>query len=166
MNTISIADFEYRILSAAEGVDISVAFAGTGPAVVLLHGFPQTHYMWRDVASRLAERHTVIVPDLRGYGQSSKPAATGPDTYSKRAMAQDIVQAANLLGSIGSGSSGTTGVHWSGSVPAWIIPRQSSTSGSLMSSPPSTPGRYCTGSTPQWRGTCISWPNQSGYRKE
>lgn len=98
MNTIAIADFEYRTLPAAEGVDINVAFAGTGPAVVLLHGFPQTHYMWRDVARRLAERHTVIVPDLRGYGQSSKPAATGPDTYSKRAMAKDIVQVANSLG--------------------------------------------------------------------
>ncbi len=98
MSTIAIEDFEYRILPAAEGVDISVAFGGAGPAVVLLHGFPQTHYMWRDVARRLADRHTVIVPDLRGYGQSSKPAATGPDTYSKRAMAQDIVQLTDSLG--------------------------------------------------------------------
>ena len=98
MSTIAIEDFEYRTLTAAQDVDISVALGGAGPAVVLLHGFPQTHYMWRDVARRLAERHTVIVPDLRGYGQSSKPAATGPDTYSKRAMAQDIVQVANSLG--------------------------------------------------------------------
>jgi pimeloyl-ACP methyl ester carboxylesterase len=65
---------------------------------VLLHGFPQTHLMWREVARRLAGEHTVIVPDLRGYGESGKPAEDGPDTYSKRTMGEDVVAIAAALG--------------------------------------------------------------------
>ena len=68
--------------------------AGSGPPIVLLHGFPQTHLMWRDVARALAASHTVICPDLRGYGASSKPA----DGYSKRTMAADVVALASALG--------------------------------------------------------------------
>lgn len=71
---------------------------GAGPAAALLHGFPQTHYMWRDVARDLARDHTVIVPDLRGYGAGGKPPEDGPGTYSKRTMARDIVQVAKALG--------------------------------------------------------------------
>jgi pimeloyl-ACP methyl ester carboxylesterase len=71
---------------------------GDGPPVVLLHGFPQTHLMWRKVAPTLAERHTVICPDLRGYGDSDKPPARSRDTYSKRTMSADIVAAASALG--------------------------------------------------------------------
>ncbi|WP_404822849.1 alpha/beta fold hydrolase [Mycolicibacterium baixiangningiae] len=69
-------------------VDLNVAVAGSGPAVILLHGFPQTHYMWRDVARELAARHTVIAADLRGYGDSGKPMERGPETYS-RATSRD-----------------------------------------------------------------------------
>ncbi|MFE2961174.1 alpha/beta fold hydrolase [Nocardia tengchongensis] len=98
MTTLAIEGFEYRTLPAAPGVDLHAAVGGSGPAVVLLHGFPQTHYMWRQVAQQLAGRHTVIVPDLRGYGRSSKPATLDPDTYSKRTMAQDIVEIAKALG--------------------------------------------------------------------
>jgi len=94
---IAIEDFSYRTLPAA-GVDLHVAVGGTGPAVVLLHGFPQTHYMWRQVAQQLVDRHTVIVPDLRGYGRSSKPSGADPETYSKRTMAQDVVEIATALG--------------------------------------------------------------------
>ena len=61
---------------------------------MLLHGFPQTHLMWRDVAADLAADHTVICPDLRGYGASDKPA----DGYDKRTMAADIVALARALG--------------------------------------------------------------------
>ena len=61
---------------------------------MLLHGFPQTHLMWRDVAADLAADHTVICPDLRGYGASDKPA----DGYDKRTMAADIVALATALG--------------------------------------------------------------------
>lgn len=98
MSDIAIENCDYRKLRVAAGVDISVAVTGAGPAIVLLHGFPQTHYMWRQVAQRLADHHTVILPDLRGYGQSSKPAAIGEQTYSKRTMALDIVQVAKSLG--------------------------------------------------------------------
>lgn len=94
----SIAGFTYRTIPGYDGVDLNVAVGGQGPAVILLHGFPQTHYMWRHVAHRLANERTVIVPDLRGYGASSKPAADDPATYSKRAMANDIVSIARELG--------------------------------------------------------------------
>jgi len=60
--------------------------AGQGPAVVLLHGWPQTWYMWRDVMSGLAPRYRVIAPDLRGLGDSSRPA----DGYDKKTLAQDV----------------------------------------------------------------------------
>ncbi|GAB7103415.1 hypothetical protein JCM4814A_17290 [Streptomyces phaeofaciens JCM 4814] len=69
-----------------------------GAPVVLLHGFPQTHLMWRHVAADLATDRTVICPDLRGYGASDKPAETGPEVYSKRTMAGDVVRLAAELG--------------------------------------------------------------------
>jgi pimeloyl-ACP methyl ester carboxylesterase len=89
-----IDGFEHRDVTVAEGVKLQTAIGGTGPALVLLHGFPQTHLMWREVAPRLAGTHTVICPDLRGYGASSKPDGD----YSKRTMAQDIVNLAHQLG--------------------------------------------------------------------
>lgn len=81
------------------GATIRVRHGGTGPAVMLLHGNPQTSAMWRHVAARLQDRFTLICPDLRGYGFSSKPPA-GQDhiNYSKRAMAQDMVEVMNALG--------------------------------------------------------------------
>jgi haloacetate dehalogenase len=82
----------------ADGVGLSAAVLGSGPAVVLLHGFPQTHLMWRHVAPALAADHTVICPDLRGYGDSDAPAAATPDTYSARTMAADVVALARELG--------------------------------------------------------------------
>ena len=54
---------------------IFVRRRGSGPPVLLLHGFPQTHLMWRDVAPRLAARFTVVCADLRGYGRSGCPAS-------------------------------------------------------------------------------------------
>ncbi|HXO03255.1 MAG TPA: alpha/beta hydrolase, partial [Stellaceae bacterium] len=71
----------------------------SGPPLLLLHGYPQTHVMWRKVAPRLAQDFTVVVPDLRGYGDSSKPPA-GADfaAYSKRALAQDQVEMMAALG--------------------------------------------------------------------
>ncbi|GAA3206115.1 alpha/beta hydrolase [Actinocorallia longicatena] len=93
-----IEGFTYRRVPVADGVALNAAVGGSGPAVVLLHGFPQTHLMWRHVATGLAADHTVICPDLRGYGASDKPAETGSDTYSKRTMAADIVALARALG--------------------------------------------------------------------
>jgi haloacetate dehalogenase len=83
---------------AVGDVVLNVAVGGSGSPVVLLHGFPQTHLMWRHVAADLVRDHTVIVPDLRGYGASDKPAELDRDTYSKRTMAQDVVTLARALG--------------------------------------------------------------------
>jgi haloacetate dehalogenase len=72
---------------------------GSGPPLLLLHGNPQTHAMWHKVAPRLAERFTVICPDLRGYGGSHKPPATADHApYAKRAMAQDMADLMTRLG--------------------------------------------------------------------
>jgi haloacetate dehalogenase len=73
--------------------------SGSGPPILLLHGFPQTHVMWWQVAELLAERFTVICADLRGYGQSGCPPSP-PDhsAYSKRAMARDMVEVMARLG--------------------------------------------------------------------
>ena len=80
--------------------------AGTGggsskPALLLLHGHPETHVMWHKVADALAEHFTVVAPDLRGYGGSSKPAGE-PDhsTYSKREMAKDAVAVMEHFGAV------------------------------------------------------------------
>jgi len=94
----SITGFDYRRVTVAEDVALNVAVGGSGSPIVLLHGFPQTHLMWRHVAADLAADHTVICPDLRGYGASDKPAGTVPDTYAKRTMAADIVALARELG--------------------------------------------------------------------
>ncbi|MFH9740137.1 alpha/beta fold hydrolase [Streptomyces roseolus] len=94
----TILGFDHVRLPGADGVELAAAVGGQGSPVVLLHGFPQTHLMWRHVAERLAGEHTVICPDLRGYGASDKPVATGPEVYSKRAMAADVVALAAALG--------------------------------------------------------------------
>jgi haloacetate dehalogenase len=93
--TPSIPGFAQRRVTVANGVALNVAIGGSGPPIVLLHGFPQTHLMWRHVAADLAADHTVICPDLRGYGASDKPAG---EVYSKRTMAADIVALAQELG--------------------------------------------------------------------
>ncbi|XVS62329.1 alpha/beta fold hydrolase [Actinosynnema sp. CA-299493] len=89
--------FTRQRVTVADGVALNVAVGGSGSPVVLLHGFPQTHLMWRHVAADLAADHTVICPDLRGYGDSDKPADDGR-TYSKRTMAADVVTLARALG--------------------------------------------------------------------
>ncbi|HZS23823.1 MAG TPA: alpha/beta hydrolase [Gaiellaceae bacterium] len=78
---------------------LRVRHGGDGPPVVLLHGHPRTHATWHRVAALLAPQHTVVCPDLRGYGGSSHPPEL-PDhaTYSKRAMARDVVDVMRRLG--------------------------------------------------------------------
>jgi haloacetate dehalogenase len=79
--------------------EIHVRHGGSGPPLLLLHGYPQTHAMWHRIAPRLAEAFAVIAPDLRGYGRSSKPATTDDhEPYSKRAMARDQVAVMRALG--------------------------------------------------------------------
>src|ERR1700687_1946096 len=81
------------------GTTINVLVGGNGPPVLLLHGYPQTHVQWRKSAPELAKNYTLVIPDLRGYGDSSKP----PDgdnhiNYSKPAMALDQVEVMENLG--------------------------------------------------------------------
>jgi haloacetate dehalogenase len=78
---------------------IFVRTEGAGPPLLLLHGFPQTHLMWRDVAPLLARRFTVVCADLRGYGASGCPPSTADHApYSKRAMARDMAAVMAQLG--------------------------------------------------------------------
>ncbi|RXF73046.1 alpha/beta fold hydrolase [Hansschlegelia zhihuaiae] len=86
-------------VEVGDGITIRAATAGEGPPLLLLHGHPQTHVTWRKVAPALAERFTVVCPDLRGYGDSSKPKGDDRhETYSKRAMAADQVALMRALG--------------------------------------------------------------------
>ena len=82
-----------------DGVTIHGVVGGEGPPLLLLHGYPQTHVMWHKLAPRLSQSNTVVAADLRGYGQSGKPAST-PDhsSYSKRAMATDMVALMSQMG--------------------------------------------------------------------
>jgi haloacetate dehalogenase len=86
-------------LLQARGAPVHARVGGRGPPLLLLHGYPQTLAIWHRVAPALARDYTVVAADLRGYGDSGKPATT-PDhaPYSKRAMAQDLVEAMDLLG--------------------------------------------------------------------
>ncbi|WP_405837782.1 alpha/beta fold hydrolase [Streptomyces sp. NBC_01518] len=94
----TIPGFTYHRVPVADGVTLNAAVSGSGSPIVLLHGFPQTHLMWRHVAADLAADHTVICPDLRGYGASDKPVETDGSGYAKRTMAADVVALARALG--------------------------------------------------------------------
>src|SRR5580692_3495759 len=95
---LRLAGFEYRQMDV-EGVTINCAVRGSGPPLLLLHGYPENHLMWRHVAPVLASDHTVVVADLRGYGDSGKPVpdAAG-NRYAKRSMARDQVGLMRQLG--------------------------------------------------------------------
>lgn len=91
-------NFEERWIDTGEA-EIFLRVGGSGPPLVLLHGYPETHACWHAVAPTLAERFTVICPDLRGYGRSRGPAPDAAnERYAKRAMAQDVVTALDTLG--------------------------------------------------------------------
>jgi haloacetate dehalogenase len=93
-----IDDWEERRI-AGDGAEIYVRIGGSGPPLVCLHGYPQTHLTWRKVAPLLAERFTVILPDLRGYGRSDVvPSDADHAAYGKRAMGADIVAVMRALG--------------------------------------------------------------------
>jgi haloacetate dehalogenase len=90
--------FESRDVPAPRGT-VHARIAGSGPPLLLLHGYPQTHLMWHAVAPRLAQRFSVVVADLPGYGDSFRPPVTDDhSSHSKRAMADDLVAAMGALG--------------------------------------------------------------------
>jgi len=81
------------------GAEINCRVGGNGPPLLLLHGYPQTHAMWHKIAGRLAKRYTVVMTDLRGYGDSSKPMSDQNHMpYSKRQMALDQIEVMEQLG--------------------------------------------------------------------
>jgi haloacetate dehalogenase len=84
---------------ATSGAQIHCVVGGSGPPLLLLHGYPQTHVMWHRIAPRLAQSFTVVCSDLRGYGDSAKPDGGARHVnYSKRAMAADQVELMRALG--------------------------------------------------------------------
>jgi haloacetate dehalogenase len=91
--------FRSFVLPGADSVQIHGVTGGTGPPLLLLHGYPQTHSIWHRVAPRLAGRFTLVATDLRGYGDSGKPSTDAQHApYSKRAMANDQVAVMRALG--------------------------------------------------------------------
>lgn len=90
--------FETRKIETS-GATINALRGGSGPPLLLLHGYPQTHVEWHKIGLQLAERFTVVLTDLRGYGDSSKPAeGENHANYSKRAMALDQIEVMQALG--------------------------------------------------------------------
>ena len=91
--------FEKQYINVANNINIAICSKGAGPPLLLLHGYPQTGYMWHKIAPRLAEDFTVVVADLRGYGDSDKPTSSEDHAvYSKRAMAADMMAVMTALG--------------------------------------------------------------------
>ena len=90
---------EKQYINVAKNINIAICSKGVGPPLLLLHGYPQTGYMWHKIAPRLAEDFTVVVADLRGYGDSDKPTSSEDHAvYSKRAMATDMMTVMTTLG--------------------------------------------------------------------
>ncbi len=131
------------------GVEIAYWTGGSGPPLLLIHGYPQTHVMWHKIAPALAARFTVVAPDLRGYGDSAKPAGDADHgNYSKRTMAADLV---GLMASLGHAASSSPGTTAAGASPtAWrsTIPLLSAASPSSTSSRPRRCTTRPTGSSP------------------
>jgi haloacetate dehalogenase len=91
--------FSEQRIATATGVEIYVRIGGSGPPLLLLHGYPQTHVAWHKIAPELARHATIVVADLRGYGSSSAPVGdAGHATYSKRTMAEDCLAVMRALG--------------------------------------------------------------------
>lgn len=91
--------FAHRSLPTDGGVEISFSTGGSGPPLLLLHGHPETRAIWHRVAPVLAQHFTLVLPDLRGYGDSSKPAGDDDHgNYAKRVMARDMLVLMGLLG--------------------------------------------------------------------
>ena len=93
-----LEDFAIAEIDTGER-SIFARWTGNGPAILLLHGFPQTHVMWRGVAPLLVRNFTVVWADFRGYGRSGCPRSTANHgAYSKRTTARDMVVVMEKLG--------------------------------------------------------------------
>ncbi|MEO8835375.1 MAG: alpha/beta hydrolase [Caldimonas sp.] len=91
--------FDNRTVDVDDGIRIAATVGGSGPPLLLLHGHPQTRAIWHRVAPALARNHTLVIADLRGYGDSSKPpGASDHGNYSKRVMAKDQLMLMSELG--------------------------------------------------------------------
>lgn len=90
--------FRAARLPGADGVEIFARIGGSGPPLLMLHGFPQTHVMWHRVAPALARHFTLVCADLRGQSESGRPSSGGDAAYAKRAMAADMVAVMAALG--------------------------------------------------------------------
>src|SRR5580704_18723008 len=88
------SSFQSKTVHVSDGVDIFVRFGGSGPAVLLIHGYAENSDSWAPLAVDLMKDHTVLVPDLRGIGRSSKPA----DGYDKKTQAKDMRTVVTSLG--------------------------------------------------------------------
>ena len=92
-------NLEKQYINVAKNINIALCTKGDGPPLLLLHGYPQTGYIWHKIAPLLAKDFTVVVADLRGYGDSDKPPTSADHAvYSKRAMATDMIAAMAALG--------------------------------------------------------------------
>jgi haloacetate dehalogenase len=95
---LKLNGFNYQFITT-QGAKINVASAGEGPPLLLLHGYPQNHLMWHKIAPILSKQFHVICPDLRGYGDSSKPPSDEfHHAYSKREMAKDMIEVMEQMG--------------------------------------------------------------------
>lgn len=93
-----LEQFETKMIDTGENV-VHTKWCGNGPPLLLSHGFPETHLMWHKIAPRLARDFTVVLTDLPGYGDSSKPVTSEDhEPYSKRAMARDMIAVMGHLG--------------------------------------------------------------------
>lgn len=94
-----LANFKPQLVTTTSQADINTLVGGKGEPLLLLHGYPQNYYMWHKICHPLAENYTVIMTDLRGYGDSSKPPVTEDHrNYTKRVMAKDQVEVMSSLG--------------------------------------------------------------------
>lgn len=92
-------EFKTELLEVDNGIKINVSHGGNGQALLLIHGYPQTHVMWHKVVSELSKNYYVICPDLRGYGDSSKPKGDSEHIlYSKKSMSKDMIELMKKLG--------------------------------------------------------------------
>ena len=130
----------------AEGIAVHLVHGGTGPPLLLLHGYPQMRAMWHKLAPFLAESFTLVIPDLRGYGDSAKPKSDAAHlAYSKRSMARD--QGGRHAGAwvrAFRGGPGTTGARASGTAWRSIFPTACASSRCSTSCPPTRSSRPST----------------------